>query len=137
MEGIVSDGIPRQQTFLLNGFTEPPGRGSVTVITFDRAARWRRGMRALGKWWGIALLSVFIPIAHFLLVPSFFLFGLFQFSQRLGAAEVPRDAHGTCPDCGADQPLELASRWRAPQLVTCRECHRGLRLTLPPQHQAA
>jgi hypothetical protein len=130
-EGIVSDGVPRQQEFLLNGFAPTPGYGSTTVITYDRPARWQRALKALGKWWGIALLSVFIPVAHFVLVPSFFLFGLFQFSQRLGAVEVPSDAHGKCPDCGAEQPLELATQWRVPQLVTCRQCHRGLRLTLP------
>jgi hypothetical protein len=133
----VSDGVPRQQAFLLNGFTQPPGHGRVTVITFDRPARWRRALKALSKWWGIALLSVFIPVAHFVLVPSFILFGLYQFSQRLGAVQVPADAHGKCPDCGAEQPLELASRWEVPQLVTCRQCHRGLRLTLPMPDQAA
>lgn len=128
----MSDGVPRLQPFLLNGFAPTPGQGSVTVIAYDRPSRWRRALRALGKWWAVALLSVLIPVAHFLLVPSFFLYGLFQFSQRLGAVEVPHDPRGTCPDCGADQPLELAARWRVPQLVTCRECHRGLRLTLPP-----
>jgi hypothetical protein len=130
-EGNVSDGVPRQQEFLLNGFAPTPGHGRATVITYDRPARWQRALKALGKWWGIALLSVFIPVAHFVLVPSFFLFGLLQFSQRLGAVEVPADAHGKCPDCGAEQPLELATQWRVPQLVTCRQCHRGLRLTLP------
>jgi hypothetical protein len=136
-EGIVSDGVPRQQAFLLNGFASSPGHGSATVITYDRPARWRRALQALGKWWGIALLSVFIPVAHFVLVPAFFLFGLFQFSQRLGAVEVPREARGTCPDCGAEQPLELAARWQVPQLVTCRQCHRGLRLTSPVVDQPA
>ncbi|HEY6110791.1 MAG TPA: hypothetical protein VIV56_17950, partial [Gemmatimonadales bacterium] len=117
-EGFVSDGVPRQQAFLLNGFTQPPGDGSATIITYERSARWRRALKALGKWWGIALLSVFIPVAHFVLVPSFVLFGLYQFSQRLGAVEVPANARGKCPDCGAEQPLELASQWRVPQLVT-------------------
>jgi hypothetical protein len=131
------DGVPRQQSLLLNGFAPAPGRGSVTIVSFDRRARWRRALRALGKWWGIALLSVLIPIAHFILVPSFFLFGLFQFFQRYGAVEVPRDARGTCPDCGVEQPLELAGQWRVPQLVSCRECHRGLRVTLPPANPTA
>ena len=133
----MSDGVPRPQQILLNGFAPAPGHGTVTVIAYDRAARWRRALRALGKWWGIALLSILIPVAHFLLVPSFFLFGLFQFAQRLGATEVPRDARGTCPDCGTEQPLELAARWRVPQLVTCRQCHRGLRLTVPTLERAA
>lgn len=126
-----SEGVPREQPFLLNGFSPSPGHGSVTVITYDRPARWRRALRALGKWWGIALLSILIPVAHFVLVPSFLLFGLYQFLDRLGAALVPFDARGTCPDCGTDQAFELAARWRIPQLVSCHECHRGLRLTVP------
>ena len=132
----MSDGVARQQPLLLNGFAPSPGHGTVTVVSYGRPARWRRALKVLGKWWGIAILSVFIPVAHFVLVPSFFLFGLFQFSQRLGADEVPHDARGICPDCGADQRLELAARWRVPQLVTCRDCHRGLRLTLPTGGQA-
>src|SRR2546430_3771813 len=81
--------------------------------------------------WGIGLLTVLIPVAHFVLVPSFLAYGLWQFFQRLGTAELATDARGRCPDCGAEQALELAPRWRAPQPVTCRQCHRGLRLSLP------
>jgi len=45
--------------------------------------------------------------------------------------ELAADARGTCPDCGAEQRLDLAVRWRAPQPVTCQQCHRGLQLVLP------
>jgi len=121
----------RLQPFILTGYHGVPTHGSVTIQAFDREQRWRRALAGLGKWWGIALLSVFIPVAHFLLVPSFFVYGLGQFFQRLGTAEVAAAPRGTCPDCGAEQVLELAPRWRAPQPVTCRHCHRGLRLTLP------
>jgi hypothetical protein len=133
----MSDGVPREQLFLLNGFAPVPGHGSTTVITYDRPARWRRALRALAVWWGAALLSVPIFVAHWFLVPGFLLFGLYQFSQRLGAVEVASDARGRCPDCGAEQPLELAARWRVPQLVTCQSCNRGLRLTLPAAEPGA
>lgn len=119
----------REQAVVLEGFSPQPGHGRVTVVEFDRAARWRRALRALGQWWGVALLCVFIPVAHFALVPGFFLFGIFQFVQRLTTPAVGRAARGTCPDCGAEQEFELASRWRVPQLVSCRACRRGLRLT--------
>jgi len=91
----------------------------------------RRALAGLGKWWGIAVLSVLIPVAHFVLVPSFLAYGAWQFFQRLGTVELVIDARGTCPDCGAGQALGLAPRWRAPQPVTCRQCHRGLQLVLP------
>jgi len=126
----VSADPTRNQAFVLRGFSDPPGPGHCTVVSFDRRARSRRALRALGKWWGIALLSVFIPVAHFLLVPSFFLFGIFMSVQNLGTSELAKDARGVCPDCGTEQSLDLAAKWRVPQQVTCRNCHRGLVVAL-------
>ena len=121
----------RVQPFVLNGYHGTPTRGSVTIQTFDREQRLRRAFGGLGKWWAVALFSVFIPVAHFVLVPSFLAYGAWQFFQRWGTVELATDARGTCPDCGTEQVLELAPRWRAPQPVTCGQCHRGLRLALP------
>jgi len=124
--------VERAQVFVLEGFSPQPGRGRVTVVEFDRVARWRRALRALGQWWGVAILCVFIPVAHFALVPGLFLFAIYQFFQRLNTEAIGMHARGRCPDCGADQEFELAGRWRVPQLVTCASCRRGLRLTTPP-----
>ena len=121
----------KNQPFLLNGYHGEPTSGSVTIREFNRNERVRRAFAGLAKWWGVAVVAVFIPVAHFVLVPSFLAYGAWQFFQRLGAGAVASDAHGTCPDCGAEQVLELASRWQAPQPVTCRHCHRGLQLVLP------
>jgi hypothetical protein len=120
----------RAQTFTLSGFTDRPTVGTVTILEFSSRERWRRSLQALGKWWGVALLSVFIPVAHFLLVPSFLLYGVLQFVQRIGTAQLATNAQGTCPDCGRSQSIEVAPRWRAPQTVTCRYCQRGLQLVV-------
>lgn len=126
----------RAQAFLLSGFQGDPTPATATIETFTRRERWRRALAGLGKWWGIAVLSVFIPVAHFLLVPSFFLYGIAKFIGGLAGVEVTRDGRGRCPDCGEEQPLEIGPRWRAAQGITCRRCHRGLQLTpadsLPP-----
>ncbi|HEV2750720.1 MAG TPA: hypothetical protein VGV12_09390 [Gemmatimonadales bacterium] len=124
-------GTTRVQPIVLSGYHGSPTSGSVTIHTFEREQRVQRAFAGLGKWWAVALFSVFIPVAHFVLVPSFLAYGAWQFFQRLGTVELATDARGTCPDCGAEQPLELAPRWRAPQPVTCQHCHRGLRLSLP------
>jgi len=123
--------MERVQGVLLRGYHGAPTSGTVTIREFNRDERVRRALAGLGKWWGVAIVSVFIPVAHFVLVPSFLAYGGWQFFQRLGTVELATDAHGTCPDCGAEQALDLAARWRAPQPVTCRQCHRGLQLVLP------
>lgn len=128
---MVSDDAQREQSFELHGFAAGPGFGSATLVAYDRAARWRRALLGLGQWWGVALASVLIPVAHFVLVPSFVLFGIYTFAQRVGTAERATAVRGTCPDCGTEQEFEPAARWRTPQSVTCRHCHRGLTLTLP------
>jgi hypothetical protein len=125
----MSDDHTRVQAFVLTGFSGTPTRGTLTIRMFEKPERMRRALLALGKWWGVALLSVFIPVAHFLLVPSFFLYGIWELVQRLGTAEVALPARGTCPDCGTEQPLDLGARWRVPQEVTCRKCGRGLTLS--------
>lgn len=119
----------RQQSFVLSGYHGRPTAGSVTVVEYSRRERWRRALGGLGKWWGIAVLAVFIPVAHFILVPSFLGYGVWQFAQRMGTVELATGARGTCPDCGKEQAFEVAARWRAPQPVTCRYCQRGLKLS--------
>lgn len=127
----VPTGTTRVQPIILSGYHGSPTSGSVTIHTFDREQRLRRAFAALGKWWAVALFSVFIPVAHFVLVPSFLAYGAWQFFQRLGTVELATDGRGTCPDCGTELMLDLAPRWRAPQPVACRQCHRGLRLSVP------
>jgi hypothetical protein len=129
----VSSPTTRVEAIILGGYHGQPTRGTVTIHEFDRAQRVRRAFAGLGKWWGVALLCVLIPVAHFVLVPSFLAYGLWQFFQHLGTAELATDARGTCPDCGTEQSLDLARRWRAPQPVTCRQCHRTLRLSVPSE----
>ena len=118
----------RIEPFVLTGFSGTATRGTVTVTSFDDRARLRRAGKALGTWWACALGGVFIPVAHFFLVPGFFIFGIVQFFQRLGTRELGTGARGVCPDCGVEQAFDLPPRWKVPQQVVCRHCQRGLRL---------
>ena len=132
-----SSPVDEVQVFTLSGYEGAPTRGTANIQRFHPAERWRRRLAALVKWWGLAILSVFIPVAHFVLVPAFLIFGGLQFFARLRTAELVVSARGMCPDCGAEQALELAPRWQAPQSVTCRSCQRGLVLALPPADRPA
>jgi hypothetical protein len=123
-------GTSREQGFSLSGFSGRITQGTCVVVSFDQPARRRRAWRALGKAWGAAAICVFIPVAHLLLVPALALFGVQQFFEKAKTAELARDARGTCPDCGAEQKLELGRLRRVPLQVTCGTCQRGLTVTL-------
>jgi hypothetical protein len=112
----------------VSGYHGAPTRAELLVARFDRARRLRRALTALGGFWGAMVVSVFIPIAHFVVVPSFFAIGIWQCVRRLRVEEQVRGAHGVCPDCSLEQDFELGSLAAFPQGVQCRGCHRGLTL---------
>lgn len=116
-------------TYQLTGYSPTPRVATVTVRSFDKGERTRRAFKALATFWGVALASVFIPVAHFLLVPSFAVYGAFTFFDRLGARQVVAAAEGTCPDCGRTQKLDTGGRWQVPTEVACRHCQRALRIS--------
>jgi hypothetical protein len=116
-------------TYELKGYSPTPTAATVTVRSFEKPERVRRALKGLATFWGAALGSVFIPVAHFLLVPSFALYGAYAFFDRLGARQVVMAAEGICPDCGRAQKLDAAGRWQVPTEVACRHCQRALRIS--------
>jgi hypothetical protein len=117
------------RTYQLKGYSPTPTAATVTVQSFGKKERVRRALKGLATFWAAALGSVFIPVAHFLLVPSFALYGAYTFFDRLGAAQIATAAEGTCPDCGYTQKLDTGGRWQVPTEVACRHCQRALRIS--------
>lgn len=116
-------------TYQLTGYSPAPATATVTIRSFDKRERVQRAIKGLATFWGAALGSVFIPVAHFLLVPSLALYGAYTFFERLGAQQVAIAVEGTCPDCGKPQKLDAGGRWQVPRDVACRFCQRRLRIS--------
>ena len=119
---------PLSRPLTLSGYHGAPTAARLLIAALGPGQRMGRAVKGLAVSWGAMVVSVFIPIAHFVLVPSFFGIGLWQFFRRLRQHEQVRGAHGTCPDCGVEQDFELSAGLRLPQGVQCRHCHRGLTL---------
>jgi hypothetical protein len=112
----------------LTGYGDTGRTATVVVVRRSRPERTRSALRGLAGAWAAAIASLFIPVAHFVLVPAFFAFGIYRFATRLNADVVALAARGTCPDCGAVQELDVTGRWRVPRFTTCRHCQRSLRI---------
>jgi hypothetical protein len=117
------------QTFRLTGYSPTPGTATATIRSFAKPERLRRALKGLATFWAAAIGSILIPVAHFLLVPSFALYGAYTFFERLGAQQIAVSAQGTCPDCGKPQKLDTGGRWHVPRNVACRYCQRALRIS--------
>ena len=119
----------RTEQFDIVGYADEPAGGVAKVFSFNRGERWARALKALGLSWLVAAATVFIPVAHFLLVPGFFFFGIYAFVSRVRTEEVTARIQGICPDCGAEQDFEVGGKWTLPRSLACRACGRTLRAT--------
>jgi hypothetical protein len=51
--------------------------GIAQIQEWNQKERLKRALKTLGISWGLAIVSVLIPLAHFILVPGFLLAGPF------------------------------------------------------------
>lgn len=103
-------------------YTDRISTGIVYYKEWQVKEKARRALKAFGLMWGLAILSVAIPIAHFVLVPVFFLAGpiaaLIIFSREsaiLGGV-------GTCPDCNEIFDISKSKPQKSMKDV-CSCCH--------------
>ena len=101
--------------------------GEVRRMRVAPAARKAAGLKALGLCWALMVVSVFLPLAHFVLVPLFGVLGPVMYLVK--SKEAARILGGSvgCPAFGTETELgEQAESW--PLLTNCAGC--GLRLTI-------
>jgi len=121
-------GQPDERVFEmhLKGYGSTAREATVRVASFGRSVRLRRAFLGLGFAWLLAIVCVFIPVAHFFLVPGFLCLGAYLFVSRLRVRSSVKQAHGTCPDCHATQDFQIAGNWSPPHRVACNDCQRSL-----------
>jgi hypothetical protein len=115
----------------LTAFGREPRSAIATVIEQPPGARFGRVLGGLGLFWGLALVSVFVPVAHFLLVPTFAVAGVVMAVKRAREDRRLVLLRGTCPRCGAPAELRPGGRFVAGRHVDCPTCHGDLTLAIP------
>jgi len=86
-----------------------------------------RTIKSFTVWLMIAIISVFIPILHFILVPIFLLACLIFTFSAYSKSSIVVGGLGTCPYC--NKPFDVASadnRW--PLSDVCSSCHRHVQI---------
>ncbi|WP_038250404.1 hypothetical protein [Ghiorsea bivora] len=98
------------------------------INTYNEKEQKVRAIKTLLNFWGIAALCILIPIAHFLLVPLFFIMGIMKSMKLLHKAEDGLYAEGNCPACEKQIKLNLDNNADLPQWIDCPNCKQAIEL---------
>jgi hypothetical protein len=116
----------------LTAFGHPPRPALAVVVEQASGQRVARTLAGLGMFWGLALGSVFIPVAHFVLVPTFVVAGIVMAVKRAREDRRLLRVRGACPRCGAVQDLQPGGRFVDGRSFDCPKCHGNLTLAMRP-----
>lgn len=107
----------------LTAFGHPPSRVTAVVIEQTPTQRVGRTLAGLGMFWALALGGLFIPVAHFILVPTFVVTGIIVAVKRAREDRRLVELRGACPRCGAAQEFKPGGRFATGRSVDCPKCH--------------
>lgn len=93
--------------------------GTLNYTVYSKQQRMTRGLSALGICWGLAVVTLFIPIAHFVLVPGFLIAGPVAGYMRYRLTETMEEATGECPTCREQVTIPLEANDRLPKWTYC------------------
>lgn len=104
------------------------------AVTVERtlAGRVARATIMLGALWGAALLCVFIPLLHFVLVPTLLLLGPVLAFARVREAVSLRAVRGACPRCQVERTFPGSGRFRDGCGLHCDGCGNDIALRTEP-----
>lgn len=115
----------------LTAFGCAPRPATAHVIEQSTAERVERAFAGLAMFWALALLGLFIPVAHFILVPTFLIAGIVMAVKRSREERRLTLVRGACPRCGTPQAFKAGGRFARGRSLDCPACHGMLTLVAP------
>lgn len=106
--------------------------GVLHIMRYDKRDRVLRAGKMLALYWGLALLSVPILVAHWVLVPAFFLAGPVMAYVRYRVLSRNTHVTGSCPVNKHGITMRLEPNEALPLWKYCPVCQAPLQLIQAP-----
>lgn len=116
----------KQLPVLIKGKGDETSEGTLHVSIYSARERATRAALVLALWWALALLSVLIPLAHFILVPLFLITGPVMAYKRYREVDVSERVEGHCPVCRNAITLKLGPAEKPVLWKYCPVCQEPL-----------
>ncbi len=119
----------RHQTPLLARARETlTSAGRLTRHGPSRRQRTRSGAKMCLALWALALVSLFVPLVHFVLTPALLLAGPIAGWMRYRGIELSPLAELACPICHETIALQLVASVKLPHWADCTACGNPIQL---------
>lgn len=102
---------------------------TLAINHFDQADRTKRALKFLGLSWLAAGVAVFIPIAHFVLVPGLVFLGIYLAISTFKTSQAMESADGSCPNCNESVSIKLEAKDALPKWTYCPNCNHAIQIT--------
>lgn len=102
---------------------------------YSSKERLKKAAQALGICWAVALLSVPVPVLHFVIVPTALLMGpIAGFFVYLKVKNLPKSVKGSVPclNCHATTQFSFVDQ-KPPLFDACSHCRTGYEVLWPPR----
>lgn len=78
----------------------------VNIVPSSKKSVILLSLKKLGLFWGLAMVSILIPILHFVLVPAFLIIGVYAFLSQYKNTHSLHEGSSTCPACQGRFPIK-------------------------------
>ena len=112
--------------------TQQATKARLETRHYDRRDRIKYAFKMLSLSWLGAAVTLFIPLAHFILVPSFILLGIYLAISALRQLYIMDNASGKCPSCKEVIKIKLESKDQLPKWSYCPFCNKSVQIDYPP-----
>lgn len=102
--------------------------GSLQTTHYDHSECVKRALMKLGLFWLLALGSLPIIFAHWVLVPGFFIAGPWMAYRTFQVKHTCDHVRGDCPVCQENVEIEMEARDELPKWTYCPRCNNPLQL---------
>jgi len=118
----------KTEAIIIKGNESDSCVGELHSTRFASGERMARAAKVLAVAWLLALITAFIPIAHFFLVPLFLIAGPVMAFMKYKAETVLEKANGSCPECSKAIDIVLDPADKLPKRTYCPDCNKPLQL---------
>ena len=118
-----------KQKVVIEGPENKKSYSEINIRTLPARERVKRSFKKVALFWIIALGTAFIPVLHFILVPTFLILGIVLFFLSFKVKEIMVSSSGQCPACNEEFELEESNiKWPISQI--CSKCRINLELII-------
>ncbi len=103
--------------------------GTLHVTAYNHSDRIKRATLSWLGCWVLASITLFIPIAHFFLVPAFLIAGPMIGLSKYKQMDAKEKVIGLCPQHKAGTTIHLEANDKLPKWTYCPACNASLQLT--------